>query len=274
MKLESIEKYKEIFRKDPNSQVFAALSDAYRDLGMMAEAEKVARHGVQRHPTYVSGFVSLGRILVAQENWKEAEGVLLRAATLAPENLLAYQLLGQVYIQLKRPKEALKTYKLVLFLNPQSARAKKAVEKLESLTADEYDDEVFQMKKLSEKPEASIPNSSKSAPPQNASNQDLGGLEKSLERTLSLIDAYIVRNEIAQAKALLDRGKKEFIRDSKALKKLESRWNLIAESEVFEEAVPLMPNMSREKLILERKVQKLQSLLHRIKQGPEVTSNN
>jgi tetratricopeptide (TPR) repeat protein len=269
MKLESIEKYKEIFRKDPNSQVFAALSDAYRDLGMLAEAEKVARHGVQRHPTYVSGFVSLGRILVAQEKWKEAEGVLLKAATLAPENLLAYQLLGQVYIQLKRPKEALKTYKLVLFLNPQSERAKKAVEKLESLTADEYEEEIFEMKKLSEKPESSLRLNSIADP-----GQGFASPEKSLERTLSLIDAYIVRNEILQAKTLLDRAKKDFIRDNSALKKLETRWNLIAESQVFEEAEPLIPNMSREKLILERKIDRLQSLLHRIKQGQEASSNN
>lgn len=62
MKLESIEKYREILRRDPNSQVFAALADAYRELGMLADAEKTARHGVERHPSYVSGLVALGRV--------------------------------------------------------------------------------------------------------------------------------------------------------------------------------------------------------------------
>ncbi len=273
MKLESIEKYQEIFKKDPNSQVFAALSDAYREMGMMVEAERTARHGVERHPTYVSGFVALGRVLSAIENWKEAEVALLRAATLAPENILAYQLLGQVYIHQKRPKEALKTYKLVLFLNPQSEKAKRAVEKLESLTADEYESEVFEMKKLVVDPAQTPPEHH-----QETSSLDsaaaAGLLEKSLERTLSLIDAYIVRNEIVRAQTLLNQAKRDFIRDSGALKKLESRWELLTESLPYEEATPLSPDMKREKYILDQKIHRLQALLHRIKQGPAAPSNN
>jgi len=273
MKLESIEKYQEIFKKDPNSQVFAALSDAYREMGMLPEAERTARHGVERHPTYVSGFVALGRVLVAVGKWAEAEVALMRAATLAPENILAYQLLGQVYLQQKRPKEALKTFKLVLFLNPQSEKARKAVEKLESLTADEYETEVFEMKKLGVDPGETPPDHAND-PSRLDSAAAASLVEKSLERTLSLIDAYIVRNEIVRAQTLLNQAKRDFIRDEGALKKLESRWELLTESLPYEEATPLSPDMKREKYILDQKLRRLQALLQRIKQGPAAPSNN
>lgn len=260
MKTESIEKYQEIFKKDPNSRIFAALADAYRELGLIDQAEKTARHGIQRHTSYASGFVALGRILVVKENWQEAEQVLLKSTTLAPENILAHQLLGKVYLQQQRPKEALKTYKLVLFLNPQSEQAKKAVEKLESLTADEYDDEIFEMKKLSPKETLQQISPNRSMPTTTE------GLHKSLERTLSLIDALIVRNEIGRAKSLLEQAKPEFARNPEALHQLESRWQLVEGDLPFEQPTPLQPEMNRERFIRNRQVRRLEAVLHKIKE--------
>jgi tetratricopeptide (TPR) repeat protein len=255
MKLESIEKYREILRKDPNSQAFAALADAYREMGMLEDAEKVARLGIGRHPSYVSGLVALGRVLVAKQLWTEAEQVLQKATTLAPENILGHQLLGQVYLQQKRPKEALKAYKLVLFLNPQSEKARRAVEKLESLTADEYEADVFEMKKLA-------PQESKTSTPLAEAKTSNPLVERSLERTLSLIDAYIVRNEISRAKKLLNQARQEFPGESE----LESRWDLLGENTPFEEATPLEPDLNREHFIRDRKLQRLNYVLQRIKQ--------
>lgn len=248
MNRESIEKFQALLRKDPNSQVFAALADAYRELGMLEQAEQVAKNGVQRHPSYVSGFVALGRVLVAKENWRESEQVLLRATSLAPENILAHQLIAQVYLQQNRPKEALKAYKMVLFLNPQSKMAKQAVEKLESLTADEYEDEVFEMKKL--KVDEKIPGPSALSSPASQ-----------LERTLSLIDAYIARNDVHRAKDLIREAQQKFSNDAK----LNSRWQMLGDDQDLEEASFIQPEVNREKLIYEKKLKRLDFLLHRIK---------
>jgi len=262
MKRESIEKYQEIFRKDPNSQVFAALAEAYREMGLFEQAEKVARHGVERHPGYVSGFVVLGRIYLGQERWKDAEITLQKAASLGPENILAHQLLGQVYLQTKRPKEALKAYKLVLYLNPQSEMARKAVEKLESLTADEFDDDVFEMKKLKEQPPgAEVPGT---ASFQTISYESRGqqGIGNSRERTLSLVDAYIVRNDIGKARDLLRASAADFPGDLE----FADRWDMLAQEEEMEEATPLKPDLTREAFIHDRKIQRLHFLLQRIKE--------
>jgi tetratricopeptide (TPR) repeat protein len=247
MKTESIEKYQEILRKDPQSRAFAALAEAYRERGQLKQAEQIALEGTRRHPSYVSGFVALGKVLVTQERWKEAETVLQKAATLGPENILAHQLLGQIYLRTKRPKDALKAYKLVLFLNPQSEMAKKAVEKLESLTADEFDDDIFEMKKLPQIPgEKETPK----AP----------GLGSSRDRTLSLIDAFIVRNDLAKARDLLRSASADFPGDAD----IQERWEMLSE-EVLEEAVPIQPDNSRENFIRERKLRRLDFVLQRIK---------
>lgn len=254
MKRESIEKYQEILRKDPNSQVFAALAEAYREMGLLRQAEKIAREGTQRHPGYVSGFVALGKVFLTQERWKDAEVVLQKAATLGPENILAHQLLGQVYLQTKRPKDALKAYKLVLFLNPQSEMAKKAVEKLEALTADEFEDDVFEMKKPQQQGKAIAPS------PSTPTGKPTMGLGNSLERTVSLIDAFIVRNEIGKARDLIRAASLTFPGENK----IQDRWEMISE-EPFEEATPIEPDLSREDFIRDRKIQRLQFVLQRIK---------
>lgn len=254
MKIESIEKYQEILRKDPNSQVFAALADAYRELGLIDQAEKVARHGIQRHPSYVSGFVALGRILMAKESWKDAEFSLSKATSLSPENILAHQLLGQIYLAGNRPAEALRAYKMVLFLNPRHEKALKAVEKLETVSALEFDEDIFQMKNLSQKPGAAK-NSSVSF---GSAPEDLAKLR---ERKLSLIDAHIVRNELGMAREQLHESARLFPGDPG----FAQRWEIVGESSQAEEAPTLHPDLKRENYIRDRKLQRLESVLHRIR---------
>ncbi|MBC7372306.1 MAG: hypothetical protein H7326_12110, partial [Bdellovibrionaceae bacterium] len=140
----AIEKYQLLLQKDPNSQVFAPLAEAYREIGMLKEAELVVRVGVKRHPHFAAGYVVYARIARDLERFDDCLKLAQKATELAPENLMAHQMQAELHLQLKQPKQALKSFKMVLFLNPQSEKARKAVSKLESLTADEYDDEVFE----------------------------------------------------------------------------------------------------------------------------------
>lgn len=240
----TIENYQKILSEDPQSKIFAVLADAYRELGMLDQAEKTAKNGIRRHPQYVSGFVALGRVLIEQKRYTEALESLARATGLDPQNLLAQHLLGTAYLQLQQPKEALRAFKKVLFLNPQSEKAKKAVQKLESLTADEYEDEVFEMTKLpSEKP----------SPTTNKAFQ--------LERTLSLVDALIVRNDIEKARDLVEISLKTNPEHAGLL----SRYELLSEGPFEESAQNISPMPMREQMIFDRKVARLERLLQRIK---------
>lgn len=244
----SIEKFQEILAKDPRSKVFAPLADAYREMGMLNEAAAIASRGVQYHPTYVSGFVAYGRILLEQKKHTEALPVLIKATELDAQNLLALHLLGNLHLQLKNPKAALKAFKMVLFLNPHSEKARKAIEKLESLTADEFADEVFEMKPLgrtSFNPEGTMISTLSQSP--------------NLDRQLSLADALIVRGEAARAKEILEELKLNYP-DSR---EIQARWDMIAQED-FETATPLKPQAAREKKIIERKIRRLEAVLHKL----------
>ncbi|MGZ3769501.1 MAG: tetratricopeptide repeat protein [Bdellovibrio sp.] len=259
----TVEKYQNILAKDPNSQVFAPLAEAYRTMGLLQEALKTVTAGVQRHPQFVSGLVTYGKILRDLGEFKKAMEALRKATSLAPENILGHQLLAEVYLSSKNPKEALKSFKMVLFLNPSSKTAQKAVQKLESLTADEYDEEVFSMTKLPdvhldqpkgielhEKPSMIV----KPAPTTP---------DKAMERMLSLIDAFIVRNDLEKAHTLIEDVHKEFGEHpeiQRRLKTLQIRYN------DTDEPTPLRPLQPREKVIKERKIEILEMMLRKIEE--------
>jgi tetratricopeptide (TPR) repeat protein len=111
----AIEKYQVIMQKDPNSQVFAPLAEAYREMGMMKEAEQIARLGVKRHPQFASGFVVYARIMKDVGRPEDSLKLVQKAIELSPENLMAHNLQAEIYLQSKRPKEALKAFKMVCF---------------------------------------------------------------------------------------------------------------------------------------------------------------
>lgn len=259
----TIEKYQSILEKDPNSQVFAPLAEAYREMGMLQEAQKTVTAGVQRHPQFVSGLVTYAKVMRDAGELSRALEALKKATALSSENILAHQLLAEVFLAQKNPKEALKAFKMVLFLNPNSKSAQKAVHKLESLTADEYDEEVFAMTKL---PEVKLENSASPAPSEYISEQVVIQASpttenRALERMLSLIDAFIVRNDLEKAHALLKDTRVEFgdhPEIQRRMKTLQVRYN------DSDEAIPLKPLQPREQVIREKKLEALHMMLRKI----------
>lgn len=176
---ELIERYQLEYAKDPKSKVFAPLAEAYRRMGLVEEALRIAETGVRANPEFASGRVALARVLIEKKRFEEAVAQLKKAIEFSPENLLAFSLLGELQLQLRKPKEALNAFKMVLFLNPNDERAKKAVSRWEFLTADEYEESVFKMEPIFDhRPE---------------------NLKREVERAISLADALTVRNDLDAA---------------------------------------------------------------------------
>ncbi len=238
-----VPQYERLLRRDPKSKVFAALAEAYREYGDFLRAEKVARHGLKHNSDYASGFLVLGRILFDTERYSESLAPLLEATRLSPQNLLAHQLLAEVYLQLGDHKQALRMFKLVLFMNPTSEKAKKAVSQLEALTATEFGEDLFSLKPLTG---------------QESKPLGLKDSEEYLERSLSLLDAFIMRNEVVAAKTLLANLTAEFGEEHP---QLEKRRELVGESQTPLTLVPLRP---RKDLVREEQIKVLKSLLKNI----------
>lgn len=197
--LETLKKYQDMYNKDPDSKIFAPLAEAYRKSGRLEHAYEIAKKGISTHPEFASGQVTLARILIDMNEHIAAIDHLKLATEMSPDNFLAHKLLGESYISLKEPNKALQVFKMALYLDPMDVFAKKMVKKLESLSAVDFtDDALFgdhEDIKLAQATPASVKNSS-----------PLRNLGHELDRYVSLIDAYISRNDYDRASQTLKEG--------------------------------------------------------------------
>ncbi len=263
--LEFIERYQLVLEKDPQSKVFAPLGEAYRKMGLQKEALQVLSAGVRLHPNFASGRVSLAKLLMDQGKYSEAIDHLKVAVDIAAENILAHRLLADCYMKIRQPKFALKSYKMTLFLNPDDAIAKEYVSKLESLTADEYEDEIFEMKALSGKeeknPSVSHIIEKKITAMPFAPHPVLR--ERQLERIISLIDAFIARGDITKAGEVLKQGEIK-IGSHDEFEKRKKFINSRIYNETPEVEEPLAPIFERDLIKPQKKIDFLNRVLQRI----------
>lgn len=228
---EFIERYERMYRQDPRSQVFALLADAYRKIGKLEQALSVVKEGLKYHPQMASAHLVLGRIYLDSREVQKSLGPLQEATKLAPENILAHQYLAEAYLKLKRPKDALNAYKLIMLINPSDTLAATAIKKLESLTADEYAEDLFSaiypnsrgipktLEDSENEPKKEKDTTAKPNPPSMS-------MSRSLDRTLSLADALAARNDIDKAIKVLEAGASELGNQAEILKRLKMLANL------------------------------------------------
>jgi predicted regulator of Ras-like GTPase activity (Roadblock/LC7/MglB family) len=76
---ERIIKCQKILEADPNSQIFAALADAYRKKGLFSKAFEICSKGIEGHPDYSSAFIVMAKISLDQGNHSEAAYQLQKA---------------------------------------------------------------------------------------------------------------------------------------------------------------------------------------------------
>jgi len=126
-----IEELRFRLKTDPKSRLFFPLAEELRKAGQLEEAEQVLRTGLTQHTTYLSAWVSLGRVLRDQKKDGESVEALSRALQLDPGNVVAARLLGDAYLTLGDKVEAIKKYKLVHALMPADEDLETAIETLD-----------------------------------------------------------------------------------------------------------------------------------------------
>lgn len=112
-----IEELRFRLKSDPKSRLFYPLAEELRKISHFEEAEQVLRGGLANHPTYLSAWVSLGRVLRELHKDKDAVDALTKALQLDPGNVVAARLLADAYLALGEKVEAIKKYKLVYALH-------------------------------------------------------------------------------------------------------------------------------------------------------------
>lgn len=244
-----IHKLRNELKKNPQSQLFAPLAEGLRKQGQLNEALQIGLRGLSTHPKFAAGHIAVANIYYDQQKFAEAIGHLSQAVEVSPENILAHKLMADCYLKLKNPKKALRSYKMVLFLNPQHEKSLHAVKKLESLTADEFEDEVFEKLKLK------TPESNNTVEPQNLSNM-------MIERTISLIDAFLARNDIEKAEESLIEAEKR-LGSNEELMRRKRLIQQVADSDP--EPITPLPNKTQlARQLIDEKINILQKMLKNI----------
>ena len=256
---EFIERYQLLLEREPKSKVFAPLAEAYRKMGLAHKAYILCKAGLNYHPNFAGGHIAMARALMELEETDQAIQHLEKATELSPENILAYQILADLLLSLKKTKEALKAYKMVLFLSPDNNKAQKAVKKLESLSAEDFLESVFEElspTSLSKKATNSVEKENFTVPPPSHDAK-----QNRLERFLSLIDAYIVRNDTDKALVVWEEARIEFA----VHPELQKRFRILRPQSVSSEiAEDLTPLPSQELQYQDKRVQLLRNMLFNI----------
>lgn len=127
-----IEELRFRLKTDPKSRLFYPLAEELRKVGQFAEAEQVLRSGLTVHASYLSAWVSLGRVLRELKKDHEAVDALNRGLQLDPGNVVAARLLADAYLALGEKVEAIKKYKLVHALLPTDQDLAARIEQLDA----------------------------------------------------------------------------------------------------------------------------------------------
>jgi tetratricopeptide (TPR) repeat protein len=109
-----IEELRRRVQADPASIAFAALAEEYRRAGRLQDAIETCRTGLQRHPSYLSARVTLGRALIETGDYDHAREELEYVLRVAPENLAAIRGLAEIHQRRGEVPQALERYKSAL----------------------------------------------------------------------------------------------------------------------------------------------------------------
>lgn len=266
-----IEKLQLALEQDPKSLSFVQLGDLYLANGMAKEAREVVEKSLKHHPKSLSGLILLGRICKFERQYDQAIEFFSIALKKAPTNWYALLLRAETYLKNDQNKLALKDFKQVLLHNPNHPLARKAVAKLEVLTADEFEDDLFEMKSLGD---LNKPQAHSFEPLQKEIekyDEQWKPITPQLERLLALVDAFTVRHEYEKAMNLLKDCKKEFGDHGE----IQIRWMRLSPYESAENIRP--KNISeksalRERAIREKKLNALELMLRRIEKSKKTFS--
>jgi tetratricopeptide (TPR) repeat protein len=121
-----IEELRRRVQMDPASIAFAALAEEYRRQGRHEEAIQTCRGGLQRHPSYLSARVTLGRALIEVGDYEGAREELEVVLSAAPENLAAIRGLALIHERLGHSTEMDPHLAAVMHAEAERAEAARA----------------------------------------------------------------------------------------------------------------------------------------------------
>lgn len=131
-----IEKCQKILETDPNSQIFAALAEAYRKNGELDKAFRVCQSGLKVHPSYASAHVVMAKINLDRGLYDWAEAEVRKAIDIEGPSRAADLLLAEVQIYKGEFDAASRLLKQLYQGDPQNEHIRKLLNIAKKLPAE------------------------------------------------------------------------------------------------------------------------------------------
>lgn len=133
---ERIGKCRKILDLDPNSQIFAALAEAYRRKGELESAFRVCQNGLRIHPSYGSAHVVMAKINLDRGLYDWAEAEVAKAVELDGTNRAVELLSAEISIYKGEFDKAVKQLKKLSSVDPDNAQIHKLLEIAQKIPAE------------------------------------------------------------------------------------------------------------------------------------------
>jgi len=130
MSEQDIQKYEKILVEDPQSRAFAPLAEAYRKVGKLDDAIRVAEAGLEIHPGYTGGLIVLGRAHYEKKELDKATEVLKKGVSETPESYLGQKFLGKVLKDKGEVQDALRALEAANLLSPDDDEVVRLLEEI------------------------------------------------------------------------------------------------------------------------------------------------
>jgi predicted regulator of Ras-like GTPase activity (Roadblock/LC7/MglB family) len=127
---ERIEKCEEILAQNPDSCIFAALSDAYRKKGELAKAFSICNKGLKLHPDYGAGHLVMAKINLDRGMYAEAEKELSLAVQADGKTKTTELLLAQIFLKNGQIRDAKMILEKLRATDPANQAVKDLLTKL------------------------------------------------------------------------------------------------------------------------------------------------
>ena len=112
---------------------FSTLTRLYSFFGVIEKTKCILRKNVDRNPSDIKSRFALANIEFTQGNFEQARCELEELLRHAPDDLYAFELLGEVAIQQKKYDEAIQYFKTALSMQPENSEIAARLEKAKLL---------------------------------------------------------------------------------------------------------------------------------------------
>jgi len=123
-----ITKCRKILESDPNSQIFAALAEAYRKKGELDKAFRICQGGLRIHPSYASAHVVMAKINLDRGLYDWAEAEVNKAVEIDGRSRAIDLLLAEVFLFKGEYKRSIKLLNRLLQVDPENVQIKKLLD--------------------------------------------------------------------------------------------------------------------------------------------------